>query len=726
MGESLFSNQAVQPFLNKEFPLFKEAHEDRLFKHMTFFEDDPEVKLRVVAVDHNYKRHSEQTLNLKTVPTNLLIADPQVEVFRIKAVLSQEEHGVTESYWVTQKQLDGAIASTHNQFRVRGVSDKNWRSDWVYSELRDFDSDLIVYNMIYDVLDLMLSVHDDEIDYLMDYIVSDTFAQIIQEMGPEFATSLDPEEFKITNIQELIESISSKQETNPKEQLSARLGEQFLALADEMKKEFRESVTSSPKEFADLYRVYKLVEQFKEKQTDFLQLLVEIFIEDKLEKIVKNTNIEVLLQNDEEMGIYLNSSYEFDIKAELIGAIYEASPDDHFVTTLNDAVQLISEPVFFEELVYSRDEEVAKFLRMVLTELYVPMLAIDRHLVELETDLEDRHEQHMTSEVVEFTLIEEDYQIRHMIVADIIEAAIKGDLKPTNDYHAEFIDHILQFMNDSRKTLLIDYNLEEVIQVLLNVGESFRLAYTKEFGQAQEQTKVVPIDQMEFHSLHAGRSFKESYFATLQDSYSILNKVDFTRPSDTKEVGLVDAITKEYQTFKSMMKEIVHTIIVDKISSQLDLTDEVKEVVASVLEDQLVHRFSKKENTLHDTISVLQLDEATMEGLTRLLTLKDATTVHIVDLIGSKYTTEELEWQESKHAGQEDTYFNLFKHYLRHPNKFPILERKLVELRHELHDSFLMDGHEEIHYAMGDMDEGWPLGVFRLGVNTLKGEVSNS
>jgi hypothetical protein len=704
MGESLFSKQAVQPYLNKEFPLFKEAHEDRLFKHVTFFEDDPEVKLRLVAVDHNYIRHGEQTSNLKVIPTNILIADPKVEKFRVKAVLSKEIHGITESHWVTEKRLDGDFAQTHNQYRARGVSTKNWKSDWVYSELRDFDNDLIVYNMIYDVLDLMLTVHDDQIDYLMDYIVSDTFAQIIRESGVDFATSIDPEEFKLTNIQEMIQALSSKQDTNPREQISARLGEQFLVLADQMKKEFKESVTSSPKEFAQLFRMYKLVDQFQEKQTDFLHLLVEIFLEDKLEKIVKNTNIEVLLQNDEEMGIYLNSSYEFDIKAELIGAIYDASPDDHFVTSLNDAVQLISEPVFFEQLVYSQDEEVAKFLRMVLTELYVPMLAVDRHLVEIETELEDRHEQQLTSEVVEFSIIEDDYEVRHMLVADVIEAVIKGDLDPVDDYHTELIDHILQFMNDSRKTLLIDYNLDEVIEVLLGVGESFRLAYVKEFGQVQEQTTVTSIDRVEHHSSHTLRSMKEAYFTALQDSYSILDTAKIASIRESQDVGLVDTVLNEYKSFKKA----------------------VNETLASVLDDKLVHRLGHEESTLSEAFSALQLDKAILEGLNTLLIFNDATTLNMRDSVGSINTMAELEWQESIRADKEDTYFNLFKHYLRHPNKFPILDRKLVELRHELRDFFQLDGRERVQYALGNMDDGWPLGVFRLGINTLKGEVSNS
>lgn len=704
MRESLFSNQAVQPYLNKEFPLFKEAHEDRLFKHMTFFEDNPDIKLRVLAIDQNYMQHEGQTLNLRTIPTNIPIADPQAEKFRIKAVLSKEEYGITESYWVTEKQLEEDIASTHNQFRVRGVSDKNWRSDWVYSELRDFDNDLIVYNMIYDVLDLMLTVHDDQIDYLMDYIVSDTFAQIIQERMPQYATSLDFDEFQLTDIQEFVKTFSMRQDTNPREFLSAQLGEQFLVLADELKREFKETVTSSPKEFSELYRMYKLVDQFQTKQTDFVQLLLEIFLEEKFEKIVTNTNIEVLLQNSEETGIYLNSNYEFDIKAELIGAIYDASPDDHFVTSLNDAVQLISEPVFFEAFDYYQKEEVAKFLRMALAELYVPMLAIDNHLLEVETELEDRHKQQLTSEVVEFSLIEDDSEIRHMIVADLIEAVIKGDLEPVEEYHIGLIDHILQFMNDSRKTLLIDYNFDEVIEVILHVGESFRQAYNKEFGHVHESKQVVSVDNVQSKWLQKNRSIKESYFATLEDSYSILNTEIFSSIREKKEVGFVDSVVSEYQSFKKAIHEVIH----------------------SAMSDRLTYRSNNKHHVISEALGSLTLDDATIKSITDLFILNEAHTVNMKDLVGSAYTMAALEWQEEKYVNEKEAYFNLFKHYLRHPNKFPILDKKLVELQHELRDYFQLDGHEAIHYAMGDMDEGWPLGVFRLGVNTLKGEVSNS
>lgn len=39
---------------------------------------------------------------------------------------------------------------------------------------------------------------------------------------------------------------------------------------------------------------------------------------------------------------------------------------------------------------------------------------------------------------------------------------------------------------------------------------------------------------------------------------------------------------------------------------------------------------------------------------------------------------------------------------------------------------FIIDGSDVVQYALGEMENGWSLGVFKLGVNTLKGEVSES
>lgn len=704
MLESLFSVQAVQPFLTQTFSPFKEAHEDRLFKHITFFEEDSDLTIRLLPVDRENIIRSSSSVTQKSISTNTLIVNPQTEVFRIKAVLSEADHAVTESSWVTQKNMDSSFASSHNQYRLRGVTKENWKSDWVYSELRDFDNDLIVYNMIYDVLDLMLSVQDDQVDYLMDYIVSDTFIELMGDMKPNFSYNLDYEEAKAASMSDVMSFIKNKEDSNPRDELVSQLGEKFLFIANELKSQFKEVLTSSPEEFAQLYKVYKLIDQYQERKVDFMSLLVEIFLEDRLEKIVRSTNIEVLLQNDEEMSSYLNSSYEFDIKNELITAIYDASLDDGFVTNLNDAVELISEPVILEALRYSKDESIERFLRMALSDLYVPMLAVDRHLLELEAAVEDKHEQSVQGSIVEFSLLEDDVEIKNMLLFDVVDAVIKTDLEPVKEYHAQLIDRILKSMNDSRTKLLVDYNFDEVLSVALNVAETFKSTYVKEFGYLNESISVQASEKLQQNKTSSIRSFKESYLATLSDIHTMQSITSSDNVKELKATGVLESITQHFNLFKEVLNEILGISVSENVLNQPELD-------ASILSELL---------------NVLQLESTALNEADVRNRVKEYLGSILKEHSTFNKITEADVFNEHIQSSRNDGYYNLFKHYLRNPNKFPLLDRKLVELSHNLRDIFLMDGTDQVHYAIGTMDEGWPVGQFKLGINTLKGEVSSS
>lgn len=701
--ESLFSAQVTQPFLHESFPVQPhEAHDDRLFRHIVFPEDSEDLTLRVRAINKSYV--TETSVVQKHIQTNLIVEDPNKEIFRVKAVLSTPDHGIDQSHWVTNKRLESQPSLSHNQFRMRGVSKENWKSDWVYSEIRDQENDLVIYNMLHDVLDLLLSVHDDQIDYLMDYIVSDTFAQVIREKLPSFATSLEPEEFQTAAIEELLALMLKKQETSPSERVVTLLGENFLALADELKKEFKETVMSSPKEFTDLYRTYKLLDRYSESQKDALNLIMEIFLEDRYEKLAQKTNIEVLLQNEEEMGIYLTSSYEFDIKSELISAVCSASLNDSFVTKLEDAVQLISEPVVMESLVYQQDETVAKFLRLVLAEVYAPLVAADSRLLELENELFDHHESSLSGSIVEFTTIEDENQTRNMLLFDVVETLFKGDLELEEEYESYLLDKVLKLALDEKKSLLIDYHLEEYMRLFIDRGESFRLSYVHQLKNPSDRMTLSAKEQFESYIAKDHQSLKESYASALNEAYLLAKKKHVSGVHEPFGISTLDQLFQQYGVFK----KAVH----DRM--QASLTDEA-----------IVHNKDVHKGSLEDMTSRMS-DQTEWSSTLPDNQVQERSQIHLMDLINSELSKVHRDFGEEKNAYPEDMYYNLFKHYLRDPNRFPILECLEQELSHDLRDKFLMDGADKVQYALGNMGEGWPIGVFRLGVNTLKGEVSNT
>lgn len=698
--ESVLSRQVVHPFLNEPFPVVTTTalHDDRIFRHITFLESNSTLNIRLRAVDHNYMTSS--IVSRKSVSTPWPFDETTLQnVFRVKAVLSQAENGIQESYWVTNKSTEKSLASTHNQFRIRGVSKENWRSDWVYSELKDFDNDLIIYNMLYDILDLLSSLHDDQIEYLMDYIVTDTFIKVITEKLPQLATNLDPDELKDFSLLELITVLSEQTGVDPKENFVSQLGDQFLVLSDELKREFKENILASPEEFATLYRVYHLLDQYNQKKQDVLGLLIEIFLEDRLEKVVQKTNIEAMLQNDEEIGMYLNGTYEFSIKSELITSAYDASPDEHFVTCINDAVQLMSEPVVLEELRYGKAEEVAKFLRLAIEELYIPFVAIDQRLIELEHDLNDVYDSKSVGTLVEFSLLEGDFSSRYLFIYDVIEALIKNDNQLEQQYEAVFIEHLLNTVIDSRKALLIDYHLDEFLNVLVNMGDSFTQAYTNAFHPVVEHQSAFPIDLVSKQEIKNLTHLFEHYQAIYQD-YAQLSSVKAIRPiTEQTHISFIEQILQQYKVFKQIVQETLSTSSEDQANSK-----EIKGFLQR-----------------NEQIRTQAIDDALLRDVYAFLNPKETMQTSIQNQMEQVPLSIVFTWLEQKQLISEDMYFNLFEHHLREPNRYPLLENLYTELAHDLRDKYIMDSEELVEYLLGDIGYDWPVGVLTLGTNTLKG-----
>ncbi|MCY8466544.1 hypothetical protein [Bacillus atrophaeus] len=676
--ESLFSHQVSQQYvLNEEFPLYKKVLDDRIFRHITFLEDNPDQKVRLRTVDHNGRSQNETSIiTLKTI--NVEVDDSEAKLFRLKTVLSEEDHGVSESYWVSEKHVSPCPSTAFNQYRLRGISKEGLKSDWVYSNIKDDKNDTIIYNMLYDVLDIMLNAYDDQMDLLMDHMISDTFLELIKTMNPNLFKNIESDEIHKLKMNEVVAAYLNELQSNANEKLLAKLGEKFLLLGSVLKEELKETVLSSPDEFAELYRIYKAVDQYKEKNTDFLTLLVEIFLEDRYEEIEQNVNVEALLQNEEEMGVFLQGSFDFDIKSELIAATCNASLDDRFVSGVNDAVELLSEPLFYDQLVYGKDEEIEKFLRVAMKDLYAPMLAVEHHIVTLESDLQDNHRQDKNDYAAGYDLTDTNgYEIRNMIFFDFIEALIKGDLEIKSDFHLTFIDSIIHRKNDLKKSIVLDYGFEEILKVFLNIGETFRQSYLSVTGRKNEQLTVNAIEEKNLILTSTSSTFKESYSNVFSELHNILSVKKTDKIQENKNTYIFDEITEQYMAFKKAINELISASLKDEAHS------------------------SNVQDYFHFVLNkYLQLEEVA---------------------IRNDITLEEMV-KDSSVLQQEDHYYNLFKHYLRNPNKFPILDKRFVQLSHELKDYLLIDWKDEVQYALGDMDNGWTLGIFKLGVNTLKGE----
>lgn len=663
-------------FENLDFPVYKETHRDRLFKHITFPESNDSLTLRILPVNRNAVH--EYNVIQKRVPIDLSETDGKKPKLRLKAVLKNEDHGVLESYWVTEKSVKSATASTHNQFRIRSVAKSNYKSDWVYSEIRDDENDLIVYNMIYDILELLLSVQDDQIEYLLDHIVADTFKEVLYDRNdPDYEKMYSWDVLIEGTLEEKIHALVSNLPSDIHEDVKAGLEERILLFAHYLKTDFVETLTASPEEFAELYRSYEALDQYREQKTDFLGILLDIFLEEQYEELVQKSDLQVYIQNQEEIGIYLNGEYKFDIKNELIKHMFNLSFSDKFVTALNDAVQLLSEPIVYESLVYQQDEEVARFIKMAIADLYIPLETAKQEIL-LETDLEDEQLIDSNGRLLEIDFVDKDGNwLRNMLVYDILEAVIKGDLDITDDVYIEFIDKILERVVDHRLALSISYSFEEIVGVFSTIGERFRHAYNTLFGEMHDRKDVRVQDHVQFADDYIKLSFVETQKIVQEELASVLLDIKIGQLDETK-VGLIDELIYQYGKFKEAIAERLNVQSIDSLS-------------------------------LQNLLNYTSLDEK--EVLEIKDQLKSITSIH-----GS--------WTEEKKTSFEADHLALFKAYLLHPNKFRLLETLDARIEFNPDDTFIFSPDDNAQYALGWTKDGWPVGKFILGVNTLKGEVN--
>jgi len=581
MLESNFSKQVVVPFLNQSFPIERQKREDRLLRSI-IFPSDTQTALRLHAINHNYKVVS--TIERRTI--NLHIPEDEwnaeTDKLRIKAYLSIPVDGVRESHWVTQHHVDYGMAQSHNQYRVRGVSIQGYLSDWVYSEIRDDENDLILYELLYEIIDVLQTINDKDIAYLLDYALEDVFNIVFYSGKPVPITSLALNDETKTKINELLQVFSTIFTSS-----------------------FKEDVFASAKEFAEIAQTYKLLEKYQETKLDFLVLLIERYLEEKYDELIKKVDIEVFLKNDEEMQVLLQSMYEFDIKNELIRSLYDIEPHDRFVTSLNDAVELISEPIVFEQLKTTPKETIEQFMRLAFQELYVPLLIMDQRVAELTHELSDNAAFKSQGDIIEVDTINDEELYKLLLAYDVLESLAKDLVDPEMDFHLQFIEKIIQTANQKQLSLFIEYSPIEFIELMVNIKENFQTKYSLLNNAWSYKVNIKIDDYSEIHSLKEKRTLKEAYMAKVEE----FNDIKHTIASRSyQERVIVDILEKILNN--EMMNKMDHQYnmsLIVKEKSHLDSQDEVLVEQAKIsliteemhqIYDQTVH----SEN--HDFVSL--------------------------------------------------------------------------------------------------------------------------
>src|SRR5690606_16514448 len=154
---------------------------------------------------------------------------------RIRAKLSMAIDGVKESHWVTQQHKNDLQAESFNHFRIRGVSHEGIRSDWVYSNIKNFQNEDILFQLLHDVLDIVLQTNDDHLEHLIETVMYDAMHLLYRDDKPGLQNE------RVSN-----------------EYIEAAITEIVRLLASDIHQGLKEKLTSSVQEFTEFLRAYKV------------------------------------------------------------------------------------------------------------------------------------------------------------------------------------------------------------------------------------------------------------------------------------------------------------------------------------------------------------------------------------------------------------------------------------------------------------------------------------
>lgn len=143
-------------------------YKDRAFKQVSFSIpaaiDKSKIKIKLVTTEG-----LEKEINSKKIVIPDSFGYSGIPKFRVKTINSASEDFIKEEdlVWVEQDNRKKDKIEI-NQFRIMGITNpdqtKNhkWKSDWVYSNIKDINNESIIYELINELMELL--IQDNEID----------------------------------------------------------------------------------------------------------------------------------------------------------------------------------------------------------------------------------------------------------------------------------------------------------------------------------------------------------------------------------------------------------------------------------------------------------------------------------------------------------------------------------------------------------------------------------
>lgn len=520
----------------------KHSHLDRSFKTISLPLDDNKVRIKAIGQDGNEVALIEQkTVNLDISKDEYESSNP---IFRVKAKLSMAVDGIKESEWVTFKTLKGNELQEINQYRIRGVTKNNSVTDWVYSNIKTKENEDILFELIHDLLEILDTVQDDEIEYMFDSLVQDMFISYFQDDETHLERNYDLDNKRAIKLKEMKKLLKNK-----------------------LQDDFRENVVSSFSYFSDLMRTYQILDRFEAENKDFLAYVLEAYLDDKLEKIIQEINYEAILQGDEELQALLREVYHFNIKRSVTQLFHEIKPEENFVTNITDIVKLFTEPEAFEELGYQAREEYYNLFSTLIKDIYLPLVSMVDLTALVEAEFEDEVSIEKEDYLVEYELTVGDDIFKNNFLRDILSMLFKEkDLEM--DIFPIFSEIFIYPKLERKINLWLEYKPVEFIEYLLNVSENVE-AHLKTLEKNNIHLINANINENHLHQ-NACKKINIRYLIELHQNESI-NILNTTKRKEKQEMLVIHLVLKNIAELKknfNYFNDVFQFILSDYVTSK--------------------------------------------------------------------------------------------------------------------------------------------------------------
>lgn len=642
-------------------------------------------RTRVKAIDYRGKVINESYYNALTIAKEL-------GKVRIKSIINDDMYGLKETDWVYFEPKGKEVqAKEMNQYRIRGVGLNGIESEWIYSNLRTFDNEEVLFELLTDFFDVALTMNDDVIDYFVNLTTGDYFTKEILDFLPEYVTRSMFDERQCINYKE-ITKIAADYGIEIDEIKVAHMVEAIEFINRSLPTYIQETFRKNIEEIVTLVSMYNVSDQtyFDFKNDDFYAMFTKM-LDDSIEQLIQNEDMEVIMRNNEEIQVLLQTSFDFETQRDSFELHLDLALNDNITSLTKDILKLVVDKSFTEWYVREIEEESTLTVLNYLNSLWMLMYSADSVYREMLNYADDHYDISLDVDVVEYLLTKNNKTSEYaLMLRDLVDIFIQD--KTSVNVEPEIFDKLINLVDERELRMLINYMPEEALNMFMEVGHQISsnetLSLTENVAlSTQEYTNVMKAKLVEI---------EEAALIKMIDHYSI------------EGPGTINIIEED----PLCMMDIA---IQEYTNARLIYMDEL-----SLLLDEITHMSETGVLTISEEDQIVLTDYCDT-AIKDFFIFNEKTTFKFSEYLKEVFTI--LKRRIEDMVIQLDDSHDLL--WLGNPkDKIPLTAStvKDVFITIERTESIPDWIKERLLYSVGKFDVDWPVGKFTIGKHSLGGK----